>query len=246
MALFQVRSPAPEDEAIDIERKVIALLNKLTMRNFRSIADQLTAFANEPANKTDGQTFHRVIELIFDRAVVDPTASERYARLCHWIVEHISENVKDNDVVGREAEAVYGGRLVKLYIASLCEERLGLVGAREEASLSGAQPSVPGTMKFVGDLFKLQLLPDRIVHDCVKALAACLATSEEGQEVETLCSLLTSVGSILDTQEARSDMDSYFARISEVAQGSSLKPRLRFKLLVRPCNTLRPAYVETH
>ncbi|KAF8890308.1 armadillo-type protein [Gymnopilus junonius] len=52
-------------------------------------------------------------------------------------------------------------------------------------------------MKFFGELFKVQMLTERIMHNCVKKLLGNLDNPEE-EEIESLCKLLTTVGAILD------------------------------------------------
>lgn len=45
-----------DDERADIDRKFKALLNKLTMRNFRSIAERITALVNRPQDEKGAVT----------------------------------------------------------------------------------------------------------------------------------------------------------------------------------------------
>ena len=63
-----------------------------------------------------------------------------------------------------------------------------------------------GLIKFIGELFKLQMLTERIMHECVKKLLRNVENPEE-EEIESLCKLLTTVGQILDTPKARAHME---------------------------------------
>jgi translation initiation factor 4G len=56
-------------------------------------------------------------------------------------------------------------------------------------------------IKFIGELFKLQMLMERIVYECVKKLLGNVDNPEE-EEIESLCKLLTTVGNSLDTHGA--------------------------------------------
>jgi hypothetical protein len=58
-----------------------------------------------------------------------------------------------------------------------------------------------GLIKFIGELFKLQMLTERIMHECVKKLLGNVENPEE-EEIESLCKLLTTVGQILDTNQS--------------------------------------------
>jgi translation initiation factor 4G len=87
-----------------------------------------------------------------------------------------------------------------------------------------------GLIKFIGELFKLRMLTERIMHECVKGLLGGVA---EEEKIEGLCVLLTSVGSILDTPKTRAHMDVYFSRMKELAKSQSVSPRMQFMLQVR-------------
>ena len=63
-----------------------------------------------------------------------------------------------------------------------------------------------GLIKFIGELFKLQMLTERIMHECVKKLLGNVENPEE-EEIESLCKLLATVGQILDTPKARAHME---------------------------------------
>ena len=88
-----------------------------------------------------------------------------------------------------------------------------------------------GLIKFIGELFKLQMLTERIMHECVKKLLGNVDNPEE-EEIESLCKLLTTVGAILDTPKARAHMDVYFTRMKELTKSPHVTPRMQFMLQV--------------
>jgi len=88
-----------------------------------------------------------------------------------------------------------------------------------------------GLIRFIGELFKLQMLTERIMHECVKKLLGNVDNPEE-EEIESLCKLLTTVGNILDTQKARAHMDVYFSRMKELTKSLHVTPRMQFMLQV--------------
>jgi translation initiation factor 4G len=88
-----------------------------------------------------------------------------------------------------------------------------------------------GLIKFIGELFKLQMLTERTMHECVKKLLGNVENPEE-EEIESLCTLLTTVGAILDTQKARAHMDIYFSRMKEFTKSQNVRPRMQFVLQV--------------
>jgi translation initiation factor 4G len=88
-----------------------------------------------------------------------------------------------------------------------------------------------GLIRFIGELFKLQMLTERIMHECIKKLLGNVENPEE-EEIESLCKLLTTVGSLLDTQKARAHLDVYFSRMRELTKNKNVNSRMMFMLQV--------------
>ncbi|OAX30766.1 ARM repeat-containing protein, partial [Rhizopogon vinicolor AM-OR11-026] len=86
-----------------------------------------------------------------------------------------------------------------------------------------------GLIKFIGELFKLQMLTERIMHECVKKLLGSVENPEE-EEIESLCQLLKTVGQLLDTPKARAHMDVYFIRMKELSKSTNITSRMQFML----------------
>jgi len=88
-----------------------------------------------------------------------------------------------------------------------------------------------GLIRFIGELFKLQMLTERIMHECIKKLLGNVENPEE-EEIESLCKLLSTVGSLLDTQKARAHLDVYFSRMRELTKNTNVNSRMMFMLQV--------------
>ncbi|TRM69078.1 armadillo-type protein [Schizophyllum amplum] len=86
-----------------------------------------------------------------------------------------------------------------------------------------------GLIRFIGELFKLQMLTERIMHQCVQKLLGNVENPEE-EEIESLAKLLTTVGELLDTPRAHAHMDVYFARMKELTKKPSVNSRMQFML----------------
>lgn len=70
------------------------------------------------------------------------------------------------------------------------------------------------------------------MHECVKKLVDYEGMPDEA-EVESLTSLLRTIGASLDASErGHAMMDAYFARINLMVETPNLPSRLRFMLLV--------------
>ena len=252
-----------DDESPEmVERKVKALLNKLTEERYSSISDQIIAWANKSEQQMDGQTLIQVIKLVFENGTNDAMFSEMYARLCRKIMEKVSPKVQDHTIKNGKngkGKPSAGGQLFRKYLVDRCQEDFerGWVAKEttanqavkdaDEKTKSGeesvlysdeyyaankARRRKLGLIRFLGELFKSQMLTERIIHGCIKKLLANMKNPEE-DESESLATLLTTVGSRLDTEKARAQLDLYFLRMQELTKNKSVNPRAMFKLQVR-------------
>ncbi|KAL1695925.1 armadillo-type protein [Schizophyllum commune] len=225
-----------------VERKVTGLLNKLTMQKFDPLSDQIIAWANESEKEKDGRTLVQVYRLVYEKAIDEPLWSELYARLCHKIMEKISPKVQDDDIRNAEGKPITGGQLFRKYLLNRCQEDFerGWAGAGKPELYSDeyyaaqkAKRQGLGLIRFIGELFKLQMLSERIMHKCVQKLLLGNVDNPEEEEIESLCKLVTTGGELLDTRRGHAHMDVYFARMKELTKMLTVSPRLRFLLQVR-------------
>ena len=263
---IQVDQASPEL----VEREVKDLLNKLTMKTFASISDQIIAWANKSEKEKDARTLIQVIRLVFEKATDEATSenfTEMCALLCRKMMEQISTNDQDDGIKNPKGKPIAGGQLFRKYLFNRCQEDFerGWVvkeataaatkALDEAAKAANAKTKEDGTeeivlysdkyyavqkterqglglIKFIGELFKLQMLTERIVYVCVKKLLGNVDNPEE-EKIESLCKLLATVGSMLDTQKARARLDFYFSRIKELMESPNVTPRMRYMLQVR-------------
>ncbi|KAH9855961.1 hypothetical protein C2E23DRAFT_901267 [Lenzites betulinus] len=263
------KGPVVEQDSPEVvDRKVRALLNKLTMERFDTISDQIIAWANKSEKEQDGRTLIQVIRLVFEKATDEATWSEMYARLCRKMMEQISPNVRDDGIKNTEGKPIAGGQLFRKYLLNRCQEDFERGWAAKDATAAAAATKATedhaakaaaeankgaegegesalyseeyyaaqkakrqglGLIKFIGELFKLQMLTERIMHECVKKLLGNVENPEE-EEIESLCKLLTTVGQILDTPKARAHMDVYFSRMKELTRSANVNSRMQFML----------------
>ncbi|EDQ98129.1 uncharacterized protein LACBIDRAFT_242355 [Laccaria bicolor S238N-H82] len=255
------------DSPAFVDRKVKALLNKLTMQKFDSISDQVIAWANKSEKEKDGRTLIQVIRLVFEKAIDEAIWSEMYARLCRKMMEQISFKVQDDGIKATDGKPITGGQLFRKYMLNRCQENFergwvakeataaaaAVKASRDEAAKAvsrqskegGTEKVAPysdeyyaaqkakrqglGLIKFIGELFKLQMLTERIMHECIKKLLGNVENPEE-EEIESLRTLLTTVGASLDTPRARAYMDVYFSRMKELSKSQNVSSRVQLVL----------------
>ncbi|GAA6025757.1 hypothetical protein JCM11491_000343 [Sporobolomyces phaffii] len=260
-----------------VQRKVKALLNKLTLEKFDSISDQILEWANRSIDESDGRILRQVIALIFEKATDEATWSEMYARLCRKLMERVSAEVRDESVKAQDGTLVAGGALFRKYLLNRCQEDYengwknkeaataaakskeaddkakqdANEAAKKEAEESGTKEEDQkeaellsdeyyaaqkakrrglGLVRFIGELYRLQMLTERIMHECIKKLLSNTENPEE-EDVESLCRLLTTVGKGLDNPKAKQHMDIYFSRMNLIANSPKVSSRIRFMIL---------------
>ncbi|WVQ72373.1 hypothetical protein IAR50_001925 [Cryptococcus sp. DSM 104548] len=107
-----------ESSPVYIERKVKALLNKLTEEKFDPISKQILEWANKSANEENGMTVKLVIKLIFEKATDEAHWSQMYAKLCVLLHDQL-----DPAVAETIDNKPYSGRaLFRRYLLGRCQQ----------------------------------------------------------------------------------------------------------------------------
>ncbi|KAI9764703.1 MAG: hypothetical protein M1840_008095 [Geoglossum simile] len=232
-----------------VQRKVKAALNKMTPEKFDKISDQILEIASQSKHETDGRTLRQVIQLTFEKATDEAHWASMYARFCKRMLEAMDPSIKDESIRDKNNNVVVGGNLFRKYLLNRCQEefergwKLNLgakpEGETEEAAMLSEEYYISATAKrrglglvqFIGELYKLGMLTERIMHECVKKLVDYDGVPEEA-EVESLTKLLKTIGGNLDSPgKGRPMMDAYFQRIQAMIDTPELLSRLRFMLM---------------
>ncbi|KAH0588820.1 hypothetical protein H2248_004620 [Termitomyces sp. 'cryptogamus'] len=253
-----------DDKVALVDRKVKALLNKLTMEKFDSISDQIVEWANRSEEESEGKTLMQVIGLVFEKATDEATWSEMYAKLCRKMMERLSPTVRDESIKLQDGKPIAGGQLFRKYLLNRCQDEFEHGWAVKEATAAAAAKKAAedqavkaanekegntevalysdeyyaaqkakrrglGLIKFIGELFKLQMLTERIMHTCLKKLLGNVDQPEE-EDLESCCKLLMTIGSMLDSPKAANHMTAYFMRITELRNSPNVSSRVQFML----------------
>lgn len=250
-------STVKEGEHMDpamVQRKVKAALNKMTPENFEKISEQILTIAAQSKDETDGRTLRQVIQLTFEKATDEAHWASMYAKFCKRMLETMSPDIRDESIIDRTGQVVSGGNLFRKYLLNRCQEefergwKTNLPEPKEAAegdkkSMEAVMLSEEyyiaaalkrrglGLVQFIGELYKLGMLTERIMHECVKKLVDYSGVPDEA-EIESLSKLLRTIGGNLDaTEKGRVMMDVYFARIQSMVDHPELPSRLKFMLM---------------
>ena len=234
-----------------VQRKVKSNLNKMTPEKFDKISDQILEIAAQSKDESDGRTLRQVIQLTFEKATDEAHWASMYAMFCKRMLESMSPDIRDENIKDKHGAIVTGGNLFRKYLLNRCQEefeqgwKVNLPpkpeGQTEEAAMlsdeyyiaAAAKRRGLGLVKFIGELYKLGMLTERIMHECVKKLLDYDGMPDEA-EIESLTGLLKTVGSNLDDPRSKAQprMDAYFERMQAIMDMPELPSRLRFMILV--------------
>uniref|UniRef100_A0A5B7AA43 Eukaryotic translation initiation factor 4G n=1 Tax=Davidia involucrata TaxID=16924 RepID=A0A5B7AA43_DAVIN len=227
---YEVGKVTDEEEAK--QRRLKAILNKLTPQNFEKLFEQVKA-----VNIDNAVTLTGVISQIFDKALTEPTFCEMYANFCYYLAEELPDFSEDNEKI-----------TFKRLLLNKCQEEFEK-GEREQEEANRAEEEgevrqseevreqkriqarrrMLGNIRLIGELFKKKMLTERIMHACIKKLLGQYQNPDE-EDVEALCKLMSTIGEMFDLPKAKDHMDAYFEMMAKLSNNMKLSSRVRFML----------------
>uniref|UniRef100_A0A8C1G3R7 Eukaryotic translation initiation factor 4 gamma, 3b n=1 Tax=Cyprinus carpio TaxID=7962 RepID=A0A8C1G3R7_CYPCA len=218
----------------ELFRKVRSILNKLTPQMFNQLMKQVTDLTIDTEERLKG-----VIDLVFEKAIDEPSFSVAYGNMCSCLAmlkvpmtdkPSITVNFRklllnrcqkefEKDKVDDDAFEKKHRELEAATSRERLQEEL------EEAKDKARRRSI-GNIKFIGELFKLRMLTEAIMHDCVVKLLK----NHDEESLECLCRLLTTIGKDLDFEKAKPRMDQYFNQMEKIVKERKTSSRIRFML----------------
>lgn len=215
------------------------LLNKLTPQKYDSIIEKVELLDLEYQERLIS-----VIDLVFDKAVDEPGFCNLYASLCKVIAEkntNFSFHLIKKCQGEFETTDLYDGLDVeKRTVAIESEGDVAKKKILEEElyeDMRLRRKKYLGTIKLIGEMYKLGLLIPKIIGFCIKHLMQ----EANNENLECLCSLITTVGATMASEtdpniqnslKACLDILGQFAHNKKSQQGAFvLESRIRFKIL---------------
>uniref|UniRef100_A0A665UEI9 Eukaryotic translation initiation factor 4 gamma 1 n=1 Tax=Echeneis naucrates TaxID=173247 RepID=A0A665UEI9_ECHNA len=210
------------------------ILNKLTPQKFQQLMKQVTELTIDTEERLKG-----VIDLTFEKAISEPDFSVAYANMCRCLM---GLKVQTTDKPGatvnfrklllnrcqkefekdKDDDEIFEKKQKELEAAEYSKR---LVEELEEAKDKARRRSL-GNIKFIGELFKLKMLTEVIMHDCIVKLLK----NHDEESLECLCRLLSTIGKDLDFEKAKPRMDQYFNQMEKIIKERKTTSRIRFML----------------
>jgi translation initiation factor 4G len=217
----------PDPQYQDQFKKVRGILNKLTPEKFDKLINDILNIGLDSSTVLKG-----VIVLIFEKALDEPKYSSMYAQMCKVLVEKAPNfDPPDSNACTFKRLLLNKCRVEfenRVQIAQQYEKYASVV---EEDAKYMAKRKMLGNIKFMGELGKMEIVHDTILHRCCEQLLVGRKKqplSDQAEDLECLCHLIRTCGKNLDSTVGKVRMDQYFDRLTKVTLNENMSVRIRF------------------
>ncbi|XP_033642512.1 eukaryotic translation initiation factor 4 gamma 3-like [Asterias rubens] len=224
-----------EAKTLELMKKMKALLNKLTPNNFSKLKDQVLGYSIDTEERLKG-----VIDTVFEKAISEQAFSRTYAQLCRDLSQLRVPTTSGQGVVQfrtllinrcqkefeKEKNDEKEEQIAREAIAKLPVDQRGVAMDYLQLKLIKNKRRILGNIRFIGELFKLQMLIEQIMHDCIFKLLC----SKDEESLECMSNLMSTIGKILDHEKAKNRIDQYFTQIKNIISQKKTSARIRFML----------------
>lgn len=256
----EAKEEASNDEVAELEslkKKFRSILNKLTPDNFNSLAEQVTSLHIDTEDELS-----EVIDIVFAKALAEPGYCTLYGSMCSHLKNITAnfamtllkrcQNQFQSDIY---SSLDLDGRRKKIDEESDPEVKKHLEEELYEDMYRCRMRGL-GLIKFIGELYKIQMLNDKIMFECIIRLLGDI--SEES--LECLCDLLTTIGEKLDTSSQNSVKDEKGKKAQKPAKTNAYQggqrsladvvgrgaPQHKVEPEPMPITTLDPVFDQLH
>ncbi|KAJ8665621.1 hypothetical protein QAD02_007283, partial [Eretmocerus hayati] len=218
-------------------KKVRSVLNKLTPQKFDTLVNQVRDLKIDTQERLQG-----VIDLVFEKAVDEPNFSVAYALMCKELSNIHVTGADSDDSSSANFRKLILTRCQTQFEKNTLDENIRNEKLKEIESCTDPEKKKEfqinfedeerririrsvGNIRFIGELFKQNMLRDQIMHQCIRHL---LSQVDE-ENLECLCKLLTTIGKVLENKNI--DLSDYLKQMQQIAnRKGKISSRIRFML----------------
>ena len=238
---WQKHRTSDKDESTKLFNGLRGVLNKLTPQHFDTLMEQVKELSIDSESKLAG-----CISLLFEQCIKQPIFSGLYAKMgkCFSLLTVPSNDDPTKTVTFRkllltkcqqefeqdkenEKEIMCLSEMIE---SAGTEEEKKLLEVRKSEAMVAAKRRSLGNIRFIGELFKLTMLTENIMHECLSKL---LKGYEDEDNIECLCKLLTTIGKDIDSPKSKfqSRVEAYFGEMRRLVDEKKTTTRIRFMMM---------------
>jgi len=227
----------------ELEKRFRGYLNKITPQKYDVIQDKLQELKIDTEDR-----LVRVLNLVFDKAVDEPSFCLQYANLCKYLSSLSLTKLED----GKETKVEFWRLLIMrcqqefekdIYEGIDVEGKLAAINDEQEAEKKKilnaelddekhrARKRSLGIMKLIGELYRLNMLKGFIMVNCINRL---ISDPTEDENLECLCMFLRTVGQKLEgelamrKEEHMKKFNEHFLTLQTIVNEKKVSSRVRF------------------
>lgn len=204
--VFEGQGSVQSDDQDDVIRKALLILNKLSLTKFDKLSDDFI-------NCGIGQTVESLTEavgLIVQKAQEEQHFSSMYAGLCLKLAQTRFEGIDTDNKKGKKFKKILLERCQTEFetdtSVKIRDSTLNLSDEEKEYQANLIKKHYLGHMRFIGELYKGDLISIKIMLSCLPQLLS--AEKDEGansvqfdeEKVECFAKLMTVIGNSLERQ----------------------------------------------
>lgn len=159
--------------------QVIAILNKITPQNFKDLSVKIIALGFDDLEKLE-----IAVEIVFDKAVLEPAFSQTYANLCK-VMSSIQFPDDPNPKVSPFLKT----------LLNRCEEEFL---KEKSGELEINKKKMLGNINLIGELYNLSMISTNIIMESY--IQYLLLKSRDEESIECLSKLFGTVGQKLELE----------------------------------------------
>lgn len=229
---YQRKFSSTLDEQKLISKQIRITLNKLSPNNL----EKLTLSILETCKKSH-DCLKLVVSGIFEKAWAEKKYTQMYSDICKNLKIHFEGyRYPDTD----EFKLPETKNYFKYELLFMCEqtfisnpedtETVGLTEEQKAEKINKMKGKILGNVRFIGELFNVNLITGKIVLECVDSLINMFETENNEDKLEGACLLLLTGGASFERAKLKDNTDVVYQRL-QTAMKRNLSARIRFKVL---------------
>lgn len=198
----------------EIVKKFRSVLNKLCPENFNKMLEEVKVL-----EMNSSSVLNQCIRLLFEKAIADVCFTPTYALMC----ASIRDLQKDKCVF-------------LTHLVSFCQEEFerfqkGFDDNTDEEGQKKFHRDTIGTVRFIGELYNIKIVDDKIAGECIKMLMDPKTIGDVS--LESLCNLLKTIGSRIEENNKITELiDDCYKQLHDIITNKTVAISSRIKFAI--------------